>query len=353
MKKALQSFIVVFSFCLLSVSLMGQSDTLLFQNFQEDIGDQLSEFPDEDNPQFWTTWDEDAIPDANNRPGGWYWALEFEAPDTIAAADSNFVFTSSSWLAGYDPGSTNWFITPEILITDDQATFHWKSAPFQGPRYMDGYAIKVLVGNPFYAAADQVDEVYTAGEMTDWIGDNQSLDPDTFLFSSGYIHAETYTDSTYFIAPGLDADGIPLSTSNDGVLEPHSISLADYAGQSVFIAVHHNSSDDNLIEIDDLLVLGNMEPNNTNDELISQFRYVTYPNPVDNYLNVMFRLKAAADVQLSLFNMEGKLLQVAPNMSDQIGEIQHRFNMMRLPAGNYNVVLEVDGQRITRQVSKR
>jgi len=353
MKKELQLLFAVLFCCIFTADLSAQTDTLLQQDFQEDISSMISPFPDEDNPQMYTSWDEDGIPDANDRPPAWYWALEIAAPDSIPAADSNFVYQSSSWLQGYDPGSTNWFITPAIDVpNNDATTLHWKTSPFQGPRYMDGYALKILVGNPFYGEADQVDEIFTAAEMTGWIGDNQSLDPDTFEFSPGYIHADTYTDSLFFIAPTVDSAGILSTSLNLGVLEPHSISLADYAGQTIFIAFHHNSSDDNLIEVDDIVVLGDLL-DNTNDELISEFRYVTYPNPVDNYLNVMWRLKETADTQVSLYNMNGKLIQQTQLQKGQFGEMEHRFNMINLPSGNYNIVLEVNGERVTKMVTKK
>ncbi|MFT4759355.1 MAG: hypothetical protein ACI9XO_002028 [Paraglaciecola sp.] len=352
MKKALQTVSIAVLCFLFSLNLTAQNDTLLYEGFQGDLPE-FSTFPDEDNPQVWTNWDEDQIAAAAAFPSDWFQDLEFAAPDSIAVLDSNFVMASRSWLEGYDPTSSNWLILPEMEILDDQATFHWKSSPFQGPRYMDGYAVKVLVGNVFFGAADQVDEVFRAAEMTDWIGDNQSLDPDSFLFDMGYIHANAYTDSIYFEAPTVDTAGILSASTNGGILEPHSVSLADYVGQSIFIAIHHDSSDDNLIEIDDLLLMGNANPNSTNDDLVSQFRYVTYPNPVDNYLNVLFRLQEKATVKLELYSIDGKLMKAIPQMENQVGEVQQQFNLTNLPSGNYSIVLDVDGQRVTRQVTKR
>jgi hypothetical protein len=335
--------------CLLMVvSSNAQNDILLSQDFQEDIEANTNLFPDSpDSDSLYISWDEDGIDDANSRPGNWYWALAFESPDSIGAADSNFVFSSSSWLAGYDPGSTNWFITPAIYIGDDQATVHWKSAPFQGPRYMDGYKVKVLTGTSNHTDAESVTTIFEAAEMDAITGTGASVDLSNFSFTPGYIHADSYTDTTYFVP----ADTTAANPSHDGILEPHSASLADWAGQWVFIAFHHDSSDDNLIELDDIEVMGNLV-SSTND-VGYDLRYVTYPNPVDNFLNVLFRTQEATELSLELFNQQGQRVAQLPVDGNTVGEFNEQFDLRQMPAGMYSVVLTVNGQRFTKNVVRR
>lgn len=340
----------IFSLMLLCAAFVtnAQDDILLSQDFQEDIEAELNVFPDSpDSDSLWISWDEDGVDDANSRPGNWYWALEFEAPDSIPPTDSNFVFSSSSWLTGYDTSNSNWLISPAIYIADDMATAHWSSAPFQGPRYMDGYSVKVLVGDSNPAAADEVTVIFRAAEMDAITGDGTSVDLSNFAFGPGYIHADSFTDTTYF----EPADTSEANPSHGGILEPHSASLADWAGQWIFLAFHHDSADDNLIEIDDIVVMGNLVSSTTLVE--EDIRFVTYPNPVSNYLNVLFRTQEAADISLELYNQNGQRVAERPVQDGYVGEFNEQFDLRSMPAGTYSVVLTVDGQRFTKSVVRK
>lgn len=331
-------------------NLFGQNDTLLFQDFNTELieDEDIQIFPDApDSDDKWITWDEDMLPDANNRPQNWYWTLAFELPDSIPAEDSIFVFASSSWLQNFDTSNTNWLVTPLITVGDDQATLHWKSAPFQGPRYMDGYSVKILTGSSAYFDADEINTVFRAAEMTAITGDGASVDLANFEFGPGYVHADGFTLTDYFIEPDT-ADANPAHT---GVLEPHSVSLAEYAGQSIYVAFHHDSADDNLISVDDILVLGNIVSSSTVEE--RDLRFVTYPNPVSNYLNVLFRTQEAADISLELFSQSGQKVDEIAIADGYVGEYNEQFDLRRLPAGSYTVVLTIDGQVFTKNVVRK
>lgn len=354
MKKNLYTSVGVLVFMLCTQLSFSQMDTLLHEDFQVDNTDEMALFPDgPDTDTLWVNFDFDQIDAANNFPSNWVWDLDWNSPDSIPVADSNFVLVSRSWLTNYDTSSSNWLVTPAIEIVDDQATFHWKSAPFQGPRYMDGYSIKVMDNSSFFDA-DYIDVKFRAAEMEGWIGDSGSTDPDSFLFGPGYVHANYYMDSIYFVPPDVDSSGAVLGDLNVGVLEPHSISLAEYAGQTIFIAIHHDSADDNLLQIDDLLVLGTA-PGVSSTNNIDEFdlRFVTYPNPVDHYLNVMYRLKEKGTVQVQVVNQTGKIVRQLPVVENALGEYNHHIDLKDLPAGNYNVVLNVDGQFFTRKLFKK
>ncbi len=328
-----------------------QMDTLLFEDFQIDRTDEYTLFPDVDTDTLWSNFDEDQLPAAQDFPSNWFFDLDWGLPDSIPPGDSNYVLVSRSWLTSLDTISSNWLMTPGIDIVDDQATLHWKSAPFQGPRYMDGYAVKIMDQQSFFDA-DMVDVIFRAAEMEAWIGDQSSTDPDSFLFSPGYIHANTYMDTIYFDPPQLDSAGVPDADLNLGYLEPHSVSLAAYAGQLIFIAFHHDSADDNLLMIDDILVMGT-EPVSTYEPSMEDLRFVTYPNPVDNYLNVLYRLKESATIQVKIFNMEGKVMYELPAIENAFGEYSHSFDLRNFPSGSYQIVLNVNGKLYSKKIVKQ
>ncbi|MBK9335696.1 MAG: hypothetical protein IPM98_03540 [Lewinellaceae bacterium] len=148
----------------------------------------------------WVNWDADNQPTlcGENQavPGNWYWENDL---GDLADPAVNFAFTSCSFLADSEQANENWLITPPVLITDSTAMLAWRSAPFEGPAYMDGYKVLVSTsGNEPFAGAF-TDTLFVAAEMTD-ILKSGSLKVEDHMFSSGYIHADGYTNPDYFFS---------------------------------------------------------------------------------------------------------------------------------------------------------
>lgn len=337
----------------LPVALTAQTDTLLFEDFQGNWEDRYIQFYDDGvygNDSIWINFDLDGAPNAQNDFQNWYIDLAFESPDSIGPADSNFVAASVSWMADPSIPNLNWMILPPVEILDGQVTLSWKSAPFQGPRYTDGY--KVLLSteeiDPLFGT--YTDTLFVAAEMLTPLPDgaydinDDALQADSFLWSPGYIHADRYMLTEYFTWD---------STSDlfDPLLEPHTVSLAAYAGQTVYIGFLHDSFDDNILEIDDILVEGVIT--GTREENGPIHALFTYPNPVDNFLNVLFELETSASVRLGVFDMSGRQMLAMDSRGRLAGEQNLKLDLRRLPVGMYNLVLDVEGQQYSRKVVKR
>jgi hypothetical protein len=348
MKKHLLILALFFS---ISLCLRAQTDTLLFEDFQDELD--LSEFPDPDIIDQWQNIDLDQIapdPSSGITSGAWYWSEDFEnyRLDTIIG-DTNFVFASNSWLTDFDPNNRNWLVTPAIPIVDDQATLHFKCAPYQLPRYMDRISVMVSTGinipdgwssnNPDQPG-DFEEIVFRSAEMTEIIGEGQSTDLSNFAFSAGYFHANMMTDSSYFI--------VNDSTLNWGTLEPHSVSLSGFANKQIFIGFVHDSSDDYEIMVDDILVLGNEGVLGVNDPVAKALRLVTYPNPVDNYLNVLFRLENESNGQIDVLDLNGKVIWTGGQKVFLVGENNHTLDLRGLQAGSYILRINLDGNFVTK-----
>lgn len=351
MKKTLKLPVLVL-LCFFCLESFAQMDTLLYENFQDTVllpGETI--FP-EGNDTLWVNFDGDGLADANDRPQTWYQDLDLGQSflDTVPPADSNFVLASSSWLNGFLDGNRNWLITPPLQIVDGTATLHWKSAPRQGPRYMDGYSVLISTDQNFPESFG--DTLYRTQQMIPPLPSGASdtslnaFNVDSFLFApaNAYMHANRWTLEEYRFLETPDA------TSWVGYLEPHSVSLADYAGETVYIAFLHDSDDDNLITIDDILIMGNLAVS-TKEPSIEDLRFVTYPNPVKNYLNVMYRLEELTDVNLVITDIQGKII-IQKNIPDALGEMNHRLDMMQLPSGNYQVSLKIGDAVYNKQVIK-
>ncbi|MEM0996240.1 MAG: choice-of-anchor J domain-containing protein [Bacteroidota bacterium] len=183
------------------------SDTLFFVDFQ-----------DQQIPNGWTNLDRDSLNDQSGRPADW-----FIAPDPISnPTPPNYVVASNSWFA---PAGTadNWLITEAVAICDSNLFLTWRSAPFEGPVYLDGYEVLLSTSTP---------------------------DPDSFAISLQRF------------AEGIDATNQTSSgtihsayAGNRGLLQSWRAALLPWFGDTVYLAFHHQSTDDNLIQLDDIGVV--------------------------------------------------------------------------------------------------
>lgn len=331
-------------FLLAGLGLAAQDDILLSENFQSDPTAGWATYPSGDD-QVWMILDEDGQPANGNDPveQNWYWGELYFTHDT---SETQYGLHSLSWMADPSVQNMNWLVTPPLEIVDDQAVLHWSSAPYQLPRYMDGY--KVLVSTSTNEPVSFTDTVFIAAEMTAILGaGGATIDLDSFEFSDGYFHGNMLTDTAYF---EVSAD----STICDGYMEPHSVSLADYAGQTIYIAFLHDSFDDNILSLDDIMVTGNLEASATNARTAENYRFVTYPNPAVRQLNVLYRLPEAAEVSLQIVDMQGRTVQAVLSGSDQAaGEYQYPVRVGDLHPGNYLTVLTVNGNQVVKPFVKQ
>jgi hypothetical protein len=342
---------------LIGFSAFGQNDTLLHENFNTIFDAVPTDFGESDgvsaipsgSDTIWVNLDADGIAVGGNSPSQlWYWdSLDFFSNDLG-------VMKSQSWLTGFSPDNRNWLILPALQIVDATANLSWASAPYQGPRYVDGYTVLVSVTDNDATAASHpfVDTLFHAAEMETTLGSSNPLLLSDYTFSDGYIHANGYTDSTYFIYPGQDSSFADTETFNLGLLEPHSVSLADYAGQTVYIAFLHDSEDDNLLELDDILVTGTFPVVNTN-KISEELGIAIFPNPTRDYVNLNYEVLENTEISAQIYDMQGRLMQVYNNLSSNAGEHQHRLNVSSFAAGNYTIVITAEGQRLSKMFVKQ
>lgn len=335
------------------VNIFAQNDTLLFEDFQDEFT--ITDIPDPDVIDTWFDIDLDQIspdPASGIEDGGWFWSEDFKnfRLDTIIG-DTNFVYASNSWLTDFNPNNRNWLVTPPIPIIDDQASLHFKSAPYQLPRYMDKLSVYVSTKGPFPdgwspGTPDQPGEfedlLFESAEMESFITDGQTTELSEFVFSDGYFHASMMTDSTYFL--------VEDSTLNWGTLEPHSVSLAAFANKQIYIAFVHNSADDYRVMVDDILVLGNLGVLNNDDLQEDNFQLVTYPNPVDNFLNVMFKLDQKANIGISLHDTKGSIVLNHSKQQFPSGEQNLKLDLRNLSSGSYILQLKIDDKLLSKKI---
>ena len=343
-------------FLLVNATTYAQAPVLLFEDFNEtfDTLDNVSLFAF-GNDTTWVNFDVDGIADGNARPQNWY-------QDTWFAEDSaqDGVMLSSSWLAGFADGNRNWLILPPIYLepgNNADALLSWKSAPYQGPRYMDGYSVRISTtsNDPLLMPSPFTDVVFEAVQMIPPLGTGYdvstfSYSPQPTLFGgTGYIHASDFTDTTYALLEDS------TSTTYNGLLEPHSVDLSAYAGMVIYIAFVHDSDDDNLLALDDIKVEGNgqypVTVSTLNQPLDAEIKM--YPNPVVETLNLNYTIHAKGDVNATIVDMQGRVVRDVNTISTSAGTFNHAFEVGNLPAGTYQLVLSQNGKRISKAFIKQ
>lgn len=326
----------------LSVTVLGMAqtpDTLLKADFETDPSTyiQFQVYPSgATNDTNWYNYDVDGLADGSGagRPGEWFWSAGFADVDS-----ANGVLASNSWTNNSATPVDNILVTKRLDIVDGTAMLYWKSAPFQTPRYLDGY--QILISTTSNDQFDFNDTLFRAAEYVALANTNAPNDFASYTFSpppsasnplSPFVHG---LDSLYLEA-NIDAQTQAVdSTRWRGILRPFSISLAQYSGQHIYIMFEHLDYDDNLIEIDDILVTGTA-PNGV-AEHHNEINFGLYPNPAKDQVSVNFDLSEASAVTINIFDATGRLVR---------SESPGRFTQGRIPvstegfaAGLYNVQL--------------
>jgi hypothetical protein len=206
-------------------------------------------------PAGWTSFDGDGgTYDANNAwfdgTGSWNILEDF---DSTAVVDS--IAASSSW---YTPVGTadDWIITPQITLGayGNYLTYESKS---QDPSYPDGYELMI-----------------------------STTTPDTAGFNANAPLFSTASDNPAWTEHQIDLDA------------------AGYAGQSIYLAWHNNSTDQFILCLDNVNVQDSLTIN-VNEEA-NNFVVNVYPNPAKEVVNLLISLNNTSDVTVDVLNSMGQ-----------------------------------------------
>lgn len=327
----------------------GTFDTLFIANFESD-----SPFEPTDldlgqptgNDFDWVNFDEDGHPQLcfqDTTTFGWFPAFDFTDPSQMS---TNYAFTSCSFTENnFFPcakKTRNWLIMPPIQVLGSIAKLEWKSATYYGPYWVDGY--KVLVSTTDNFPTSFTDTVFVAAQMIRSIGPfNGSLDPDRYVYSPGYVHADRYTLPQYFISE-VDPAGADFFL---GQFEPHSVDLSKYSGQRIYVAFLHDSECDDKLQIDDILVVDNHTTAAKEPSAVARFD--VQPNPVTDYATIVCALQRPTDVQFSIRDIAGKTVWQNPATGQPVGETKVRADLSHLPPGAYWCQLQTSGGEVLAQ----
>ena len=333
--------ILLFALLFSSVALSAQTpelnnfDTLLIERFESDPTPGMLQIPSGFD-QDWVNFDQDGFVgncvNAAPTPNNWYWEGDFseEPPSGI-----NSCYTSCSYFDG-DPTEDyqcmNWLILPPVLIPDSFCILEWKSLSFQGPAFLDGYQVLVSTsGNDVFDGVF-TDTLFTAASMVSCpnLFDCGSIVVGDYSFTPGYIHADAFTNPDYYFYD-------PEIQNYRGKLEPHTAGLSQYAGKIIYIAFLHDSNNDNILQLDDILVVDQKTSGTGRTPGITT-KFSVVPNPAVDKTVVQFSLKDPAPTLLEVRNATGQLMHSA-KLAAMDSLQRFELNVLSWPAGVYSVQL--------------
>lgn len=284
----------------------------------------------------WYSFDADGLTDGapgGAREGGWFPVSPFANVDTT----DNVALASSSWFSA-PAAASNWLISPNVQLGDHDTLF-WRSAPVQTPRYLDGY--KVKISTTTNEDLSFTTTLFTAAEMTQISsvpGDSAIFANHTFS-SPGFVHG---IDGTYIEAKINRPTG-----AFTGELRPFSVPLDTYANQNIFIAIHHDSFDDNLISIDDMMIRGTINPLAGIKENKADLNLNVFPNPSNDNAQLNFELSAETLVTITVNDIAGKLVYTENKGSLAQGRHFATINTSVLANGFYTIAVQTKNGKST------
>ncbi|MCE2496021.1 MAG: choice-of-anchor J domain-containing protein [Flavobacteriales bacterium] len=324
MKRTLLSF----CFCGIAMVAIGQNDTIFYLDFELDsLPSNFVETQDTADITVWQNYSLDSIPAANGRPDNWYLGPGIANVDT-----QNTVIASTSWLQGFLPGNRNYLISPGFYLPDNFTELSWYSASRYAPIYLDGYS--VVVSTTGSAPEDFTDTLFRAAQ---WIGPNPNPTTTSPIaafnnnsYSDGFVHG---FDGTY-----LELDGD--SSDWKCVLQPHSVSLAAYQGNTVRVAFVHDSDDDNIISFDisfDKIFMKGTKIIGLEERADLQTRI--YPNPAAGRTHLAFELNTLGAVAWEVVDLSDRIVAEGRAGSFLPGHHEIEIPLEGLSAGRYAQVL--------------
>jgi hypothetical protein len=262
---------------------------LMIEDFDEAVpnpyaGETDADLLDYVSSFFWT-YDRDAnsIPTAPNGDATFDWDenMDSSVPDTA------WYMTAYSWFTDVSAQADNYLGMGPVTIPDEGAEFKFH---FRGvSNWIDGFDLYVTTGGM---------EPYT------------DVDPGE-------------TDIAYSLEGHT-----PLANAQDTIWTEHTVSLNDFAGESVYLTFHHHDTDMERLMLDNFLVLesDNMSINETELNGVSIF-----PNPSNGVFTVT---STEADVYtIKVMNVLGEVV----SKKSIEGIVNETFNMSNYTAGLYFV----------------
>ncbi len=303
-------------------------DTILHEDFSGD-----TVIPDQNNGGYMINLDEDGLPAANSRPQDWYYS-EDSKNDSLGCVDSvNGMAWSNSWLQGFAPGNRNSLTFP-VIVSKTGTMLSFGIASYQFPLYADG--ITIMISPDGTSSNANNDTLIQYGQYLS--GDGSWFNPTT-----PYTFSATDVLLTYFGADGCQAGVLdPSIDSARGKALFHypMFDLSAYVGQTVYVFFYHDSDDDNLIMLDDILIT---EPQGVGlEDNLPNVHLAAFPNPASQNLTVEYGGVEGQQVSFKILDQAGKSVFSSPARKADFGSNKVQVDVSSFSAGMYIIKIETE-----------
>ncbi|HET6244283.1 MAG: T9SS type A sorting domain-containing protein [Bacteroidetes bacterium] len=222
--------------------------------------------------------------------------------------DTAFFMGSTSWLE--TPGKVdNWFSFGPITIPTTGATLNWFHL-IPSVDFSDGYRIFVS----------------TTGVTP-------------------YQDIDTATAIPIYTRP----DCAPGACPSDTLWTNQSASLANYAGNRIWIHYNHNAFDKYVLYLDMIKITeGETVSLPLIEKNISNFN--NHPNPVKNQTTITYSLESSSQVELIIYNIAGKEIMNVKQGFKTKGNHNINLSMDKVNSGVYFYSLVTENKRETKKM---
>ncbi len=261
--------------------------------------------------------------------------------NTVLAASSN-----------YPPGVTsqtadNWMLVGPITVPASAMTCKFLFG-FTNNVRRDGFEIRMVEASKLdaknnYSFPTKYNnynglQLNTLNDSAYVVANNFNGFKQSTLMSSVILKA--YADSTDELAEPVVTPATPYTfTFDKAKMYSRSINLTAYRGTDVYVAIHHNATQQDIVFFDDILF---REANNPTSIVTNNVNaVVVYPNPANDLLTIT----GANNAGITITNTLGQVVKT-------INTYTNTINIADLAKGMYVVTIVKDNEIITKKVIK-
>lgn len=261
--------------------------------------------------------------------------------NTVLAASSNYPPGVASQTAD------NWVLVGPITVPASAMTCKFLFG-FTNNIRRDGFEIRMIEANKLDAKNNYIFptkynnynglQLNTLNDSAYVMANNFNGFKQATLMSSVILKA--YADSTDELAEPVVTPATPYTfTFDKAKMYSRTINLTAYRGTDVYVAIHHNATQQDIVFFDDILF---REANNPTSILANKANdIVLYPNPANNVLTIA----GANNAQITITNTLGQVVKTVANYTTTI-------NIADLATGMYVVSIVKDNETIIKKIIK-
>ncbi len=226
--------------------------------------------------------------------------------DVLGEGDTLNWVEATSWF-NPDGQADDWITFGPLTVPESGATFSWRA--YHNPVFRNGYEVKI---------------------STD--GNN----PEDFT-----------TEPLYIVEDLMEQSSENIDTNSLFQDPPKSFALPDsVSGQQVYIAIHHNSTDMDVLHLSDFVLKSHTT---SISKSLAFDKLKAYPNPASEGFSLRFELNSASEVVFELSALSGKVIR-QKTIAGKAGMNQFYTDVTGLSPGLYFYRLQGRNSGITKKI---